>query len=202
VKLRTAAGLLALWCVLVVGPGLLVVAIFTGSDADTPVFGWAIAFWAVGFTAQLVVFMALTRKSKGNNILGWLIAALAPWVADWSAPVVAWAPLLVLLIVVLYAVWFYSRLARSDDLQLHGIPATGTVLEVKQPLMNMIVNDVYIRRTMRLRIDRSDGTPPYEAEYSGTFMLGEIPSAGDVFNLRVDPKEPHHFETTAAVSGR
>ena len=201
-NLRTVAGLLVLWCVLVVGPGVLVVAIFTGADADTPVLGWAVAFWAVGFVGQLLVFMALTRKAKGNSIVGWLIAALAPWAADWSAPVVAWAPLLVLGIVVPYALWFYSRQARSADLQQHGVPATGTVLEVKDPLMNMIVNDVYIRRTMRLRIDRSDGTPPYEAEYSGTFMLGEIPSAGDVFNLRVDPNDPRHFETTAAVSGR
>jgi hypothetical protein len=31
-------------------------------------------------------------------------------------------------------------------------------------------------------------------------MLGEIPSPGDVFNLRVDPKNPNHLETTDAAS--
>ncbi|HYO04183.1 MAG TPA: SHOCT domain-containing protein [Mycobacterium sp.] len=62
--------------------------------------------------------------------------------------------------------------------------------------MNTIINDVYIRRTMTLGVDRADGAPPYEAKYSGTFMLGEIPSPGDVFHLRVDPKNPHHLETT------
>jgi Short C-terminal domain len=202
VNLRTVAGLLALWCVLVVGPGLLVVAIFTGAADDTPVFAWAIAIWVAGYLAQLVVFMMLARKSKGNSIVGWLIASLAPWAADWSAPAVAWAPLLVLFIVVPYAFWFYRGLAGSSDLQQHGIPATGTVLDVEDPLMNTVINGVYIRRTMRLRIDRTDGTPPYEAKYSGTFMLGEIPGVGDVFALRVDPKDPHHFETTdGAQSG-
>jgi hypothetical protein len=199
VNLRTVASLLALWCVLVVAPALLVVAIFTGADSDTPVLGWAILMWVIGYVAQLVVFMVVTRKSKGTNIVGWLIASLAPWAADWSAPAAPWAPLLVLFIVVPYAGWFYSTLARSADLQEHGIPATGTVLEVKKPIMNMIINSVYIRRTMRLRIERSDGTPPYEAKYSGTFMLGEIPSQGDVFNLRVDPTNPNHFETTDGV---
>jgi hypothetical protein len=196
VNLRTVAGLLALWCVLVVAPAFLVVALFTNSDPDDPITGWIFLIWIVGYLLQLGVFMAVSRKSTGNAVLGWLIASLAPWAADWSAPVAWWGPVIVLVIVGTYAAWFYSTLTRSADLQEHGIPATGTVLEVKKPIMNMIINSVYIRRTMRLRIERSDGTPPYEAKYSGTFMLGEIPSQGDVFNLRVDPKDPNHFETT------
>lgn len=198
-NLRTVAGLLAAWCVLVVGPAFVVTALFSNSDPNEPITGWIFLIWIVGYLVQLGVFMAASRKSKGNAILGWLIASLGPWAADWSAPVAWWGPLLVLLIVVAYSVWFYSGLARSSDLQQHGIPATGTVLEVKKPIMNMIINSVYIRRTMRLRIERSDGTPQYEAKYSGTFMLGEIPGPGDVFNLRVDPANPNHFETTDGV---
>jgi hypothetical protein len=196
VNLRTVAGLLAAWCVLVVGPAFLVLALFTNADPDEPITGWILLIWIVGYLAQLGVFMAVSRKSTGNAVLGWLIASLGPWAADWSAPVAWWGPVIVLVIAVAYSAWFYSTLARSADLQMHGIPATGTVLEVKKPIMNMIINSVYIRRAMRLRIERSDGAPPYEAKYSGTFMLGEIPSQGDVFNLRVDPKNPNHFETT------
>ncbi len=195
-NLRTVAVLLATWCFLVVAPAFLVVALFTGADPDTPVFGWAFGIWMVGYLAQLAVFMAATRKAGSSAILGWFIASLAPWAADWSAPAAWWGPILVLVIVVAYAAWFYSTLARSADLAQHGIRGTGTVLEVKEPLMNTVINDVYIRRTMRLRIDRSDGAPPYEATYAGTFMIGNIPSPGDVFNLRVDPKDPTHFETT------
>jgi hypothetical protein len=194
-RLRTAALLLATWCVLVVAPSLIVLAVFTGADPDSAIAGPIFAIWIVGYLLQFGVFMAVARHADGCSIPGWLLAALLPWVADWSAPVARWAPFLCGIIAVAYACWFYSRLARSDDLQQNGIPATGTVLEVKQPLMNMIVNSVYLRRTMRLRIQRSDGVAPYEADYSGTFMLGEIPSPGAVFTLRVDPANPKHFET-------
>jgi hypothetical protein len=196
VNRRTVAGLLVAWCVLVVAPAFIAVAAFAHADADDPIGGWIFAIWIIGYLAQLGVFMAVSRKSKGNSVLGWLIASLAPWAADWSAPVAPWAPILVLVVVAAYAGWFYSTLQRSSDLQQHGIPATGTVLEVKKPLMNMVINNVYIRRTMRLRIERSDGAATYEAKYAGTFMFGNIPSPGDIFNLRVDPKNPNHFETT------
>ena len=194
-SLRTVALLLVTWCGLVVAPSLIVLSVFTGADADSAITGPIFAIWIVGYLLQLGVFMAVARKSKGNSILGWLLASLLPWAADWSAPVARWGPFVCAVIVVTYACWFYSRLARSENLQRNGIPATGTVLEVNQPMMNTVINNVYIRRTMRMRVQRSDGVPPYEANYSGTFMLGEIPSPGTVFHLRVDPKNPKHFET-------
>jgi hypothetical protein len=136
-----------------------------------------------------------TRKASRAGIGGWFLASTMPFVADWTVPVAPWSPAAVLVVVGAYAAWFYSRVERSEELLHNGIPATGTVLEVKTPLMNTIINDVYIRRTMTLRIERSDGAPPYEADYAGTFMLGEIPTPGAVFELRVDPRDPMHFET-------
>lgn len=189
------AGLLTAWCLLVVLPAWIAYVTLSGVDPDTPVLGPAIGIWVVGYVLQLGVFMAATRKAKTNAFIGWLLASTMPFVADWTVPVAPWAPLAVAAVVAAYAVWLYLGLERSDALQHNGIPATGTVLEVKNPIMNMVINDVYIRRTVVLRIDRSDGTPPYQADYAGTFMLGEIPSPGDVFNLRVDPKNPLHFET-------
>ena len=193
-RLRTVAVLLATWCVLLIAPSLIVLAVFTGADPNAAIAGPIFAIWTVGYVLQLVVFMAAARQQTGSSVPGWILAAVLPWVADWSAPVARWAPFLCGIVAVAYSYWFYSRLARSADLRRHGIPATGTVLEVKQPLMNLIINSVYLRRTMRLRIQRSDGVPPYEATYSGTFMLGEIPTAGAVFALRVDPDNPEHFE--------
>lgn len=189
------AGLLTTWCLLVVVPAWIVYVTFRGVDADTPVLGPAIAIWIVGYLLQLGVFMAAARNARSNAIGGWFLASTMPFVADWSVPVAPWSPIAVAAVVGAYAAWFYSRLERSDTLQHNGIPATGTVLEVKNPIMNMIINDVYIRRTLILRVQRSDGTPPYQADYAGTFMLGEIPSPGDVFDLRVDPRNPMHFET-------
>ncbi len=194
------AGLLTAWCLLVVLPAWIVYVAFRGVDAHTPIIGPIIAIWIVGYLLQFGVFMAATRKASRSGIGGWFLASTMPFVADWSVPVAPWSPIAVAAVVGAYAAWFYSRVARSDDLQHNGIRATGTVLEVKKPLMNTIINDIYLRRTMTLRIDRADGTPPYEAKYSGTFMVGEIPSPGDVFDVRVDPKNPHHLETTDATS--
>ena len=189
------ASLLAAWCVALVAPAWIVYLAFRGTDVNTPILGPIIAIWLVGYLVQFGLFMMVARKSSSMNVVGWLLASTMPFVADWTVPVAPSSPAAVLLVVGAYAVWFYTRLDRSDDLQHNGIPATGTVLEVKKPLMNTIINDVYIRRTMTLRIRRADGTPPYDAKYSGTFMLGEIPGPGAVFNLRVDPRNPNHFET-------
>jgi len=194
------ASLLVAWCASVVGPAWIVYFTFRGTDPNTPIIGPIIVIWVVGFALQFGVFMALARKATDNSIVGWLLAATMPFVADWTVPVAPWSPAAVAVVVGGYAGWFYSRLARSDDLQRNGIPATGTVLEVKKPIMNVIINSVYIRRTVLLRVDRADGAAPYQAKYSSTFMLGELPSLGDVFNLRVDPENPNHFETVDATS--
>jgi hypothetical protein len=195
------ASLLAAWCVTLVAPAWIVYFAFNATNPDAPIIGPVVGIWIVGYLIQFGIFMAVASKSAGNSIVGWLLASTMPFVADWTVPVAPWSPAAVLLVVGGYAAWFYSRLDRSDDLQHNGIPATGTVLEVKKPIMNMIINSVYIRRTMMLRIERSDGTPPYDAKYSGTFMLGEIPGPGAVFNLRVDPRNPRHFETVDGTTG-
>jgi hypothetical protein len=85
---------------------------------------------------------------------------------------------------------------------------TGVVLEVFKPWMNVVINNVYIRRRLRLRIQREDGSPAYEGILKGLFMLGEIPSVGDRLALRVDPVNPQHFDydeastaTAQAASG-
>lgn len=194
------AGLLATWCLLVMLPAWVVYFAFRGVDADTPIIGPIIAIWLVGYLLQLGTFMAATRKASRNGIGGWFLASSMPFVADWTVPVAPWSPIAAGAVVAAYSAFFYSRLERSDSLQHNGIPATGTVLEVKKPLMNVVINSVYIRRTLRLRVERADGAPPYETKYSSTFMLGEIPHPGDVFNLRVDPRNPRHLETTDGAS--
>ena len=65
------------------------------------------------------------------------------------------------------ATWLYRTLARGDALQRHGIPAVGVVLEVEKAAMNVVVNNVYILRKVRLRIGRSDGAPTLRGEVPG-----------------------------------
>src|SRR5262249_41701992 len=91
--------------------------------------------------------------------------------------------------------WWIARAARQEEsLQEHGLRATGTVLEVLEPKMNVVINNVYIKRKVRLRIERQDGASAYEGVLNGLFMLGEIPSPGDRMPLLVDPSNPQRFE--------
>lgn len=191
---------LTLWWALAILPGMLVVA-FGGLDLMGNITGSIMIVWIVGYLAQLAAFMWASRLTGRDNMIGWFIASLAPWAVDWSAPFSLLYPLLVAVLVGGYAWWMYRSSAAQKDLEQHGVPAVGVVLSVKQPIMNMVINNAYIRRTMQLRIERSDGVAPYEAKYSGTFMFGNIPDPGDRFNLRVDPTNPNRFEVVDGEAG-
>ena len=196
---RKLALLLSLWWALAVLPGVLIV-VFGGLNLYGNTTGPILILWIVGYLTQLGAFMAASNATGRNNMVGWFIASLAPFAVDWSAPFSMLYPLLVALLLGGYAWWMYHASAAQKDLEQHGIPAIGVVLSVKDPLMNTIINGAYIRRTMQLRIERSDGVAPYEAKYSGTFMIGNIPTPGDRFNLRVDPTNPNRFETVDAAA--
>jgi hypothetical protein len=185
--------LLALWCALVVLPGVIIAGVAPPGLYGT-IDGWILGGWILGFVAQIVVFMVVCRISGRNNVIGWLIASLAPFASDWGTPATPWGPVAAAVLSVGFAVWFYWSCSRQSDLAEHGVPAVGEVVSVKDPLMNMIINGAYIRRTLRLKVIRPDGVAPYESNLAGTFMIGNIPDPGDRFNLRVDPKNPQRIE--------
>jgi len=60
--------------------------------------------------------------------------------------------------------------------------------------MNVVINNVYIKRKIRLRIERAYGAPAYETTWNGLFMVGEIPSPGDRIPMIVDPANPQHVD--------
>jgi hypothetical protein len=200
-KLRTVALLLTLWCVLVIAPAL-VASMVWGADYDEAP-GYAVLTWIVGYLLQFGVFTVLALKTRqaANNFIGWLIASLAPWVADWSVPVSLWWLLPCAALVIGYSWWLYRSVARSRSLQRDGVSARGVVVKVVKPMMNVVVNNVYIRRTLLLRVERADGVAPYEAKYKGLFMIGNIPDEGSVIRLRVDPADPRHFEAVTDDDG-
>jgi len=190
---RRLLPLLVVWCLLVVLPGVVITAVFD-IDIDSDIGGWVVGGWIIGYLAQLGVFLAISRVAQRNNILGWFIASLAPFVSDWGSPASVWGPLIAAVISGGFACWLYWSCTRQADLRAHGIPAEATVLEVKDPLFNVVINSIYLRRTLRLNIIRADGAPPYEVRWAGTFMLGQIPSVGDRLSVRVDRTNPRRFE--------
>ena len=167
--------LLFLWCLLVVAPGVLtLVGVFGPFETPRQSSQALAALWVGGYLSQFAVFLWISKVTKNQNFFTWFAASLLPWGFDWILPVhpLYGIPLFAILIGTAY--WIAAKAARKAALVENGVRATGVVLEVFKPWMNVIVNKVYIRRKMRLRIERRDGATPYEALFRGLFMLGWI----------------------------
>jgi hypothetical protein len=188
--------LLAAWTFLAVAPALLVTFGVIGGpiDSKTTITGAAALTWVGGWLLQFAAFFWLMSLAGKQNFIWWFIASLVPWAADWTMPL---SPILVVVwpaVAIATAVWIGLAERAYESLEDGGVRADGVVLQVYNPLMNVVVNNVYIKRKLRLRIERSDGATPYEATYNGLFMIGDIPSAGDRIPLLVDPANPQHFQ--------
>jgi hypothetical protein len=196
---RTVAAWSALWAVLVIVPGLVTTFVFNIS-LYTPIGGPAIGFWIVGYLLQFAVFFVISRKSSHDLMVGWFVASIMPFAVDWLAPVSWWALVAAVVIVIGYAAWLTWSVYGADQLRRDGVRARAVVVEVNKPLFNTVINDVYIRRTLRVRIERSDGVAPYEARLKGTFMLGKIPDVGATLSVLVDRVRPQRIEMVGATA--
>jgi hypothetical protein len=187
--------LLVAWCAFLLAPGVLVaLGLFGRLDMRTNFPGGLALLWVLGYLAQFFTFMALMNVAHKQRIVWWFIASLLPWAVDWSQPVSPWFLLGGFVVTIAVALWIAHDAREESALIEHGVRATGVVLQVFKPLMNVVINNVYIKRKLRLRIEREDGVPAYEGILHGLFMLGEIPSVGDRLPLRVDPAKPQRFE--------
>lgn len=193
-KLGALYNLLVAWCLLVLAPGLVALGLPATITRNSSVPGSLIILWLVGYLGQFGIFMWIMNIVGKQKIVWWFVASLLPWIVDWTTPVSPWFALLWLPVTIATAIWIAAVARRAESLQQHGIRATGVVLEVFKPWMNVVVNNIYIRRRVRLRIEREDGMPAYEAILKGLFMLGEVPSPGDRIRLLVDPANPQRFE--------
>ena len=194
-NMRRLYVLLVLWfCFLIAPAALMELGLFGRVDMNTNLPGMLALSWVLGYLAQFGIFLWIMNIVSKQRMLWWFIASLLPFAIDWASPV---SPLLFvagLFLGVGTAWWIVWAQRRENSLQEHGIRATGTVLEVLKPRMNVVVNNVYIKRKVRLRIERQDGAPAYEGVLNGLFMLGEIPSPGARIPLLVDPANPQRFE--------
>lgn len=194
-KMRKLYTLLVLWGVFLIAPALLVeLGLFGRVDMQTNLSGAVAGLWVAGYLAQFGIFLWIMNIAGKQKIVWWFVASLLPWAIDWSLPVSPLFALLWVPLTIAVAVWIAFVNQREESLQKQGIHATGIVLEVLKPWMNVVINNVYIKRKVRLRIKREDGAPAYEGILNGLFMLGEIPSAGDRIPLVVDPARPQRFE--------
>jgi hypothetical protein len=158
--------------------------------------------WIGGYLASFFVFMFAQRTTKRRLVPMYFLASLLPFAADGLAVVSTGLWLLSVLAAVLAAGAVVFAVVRDGAFDRRAVAATGTVLEVMSPAlgMNVITNDAYIHRTLRLHVVRDDGTPAYEAKVGGEFMFGTIPDVGDTIALRVDPKNANHIVMVDDVS--
>src|SRR5579872_4997987 len=194
-KIRQLYALLAAWCVFLLAPGILVESgMFGRIDMHSNISGMVALLWIVGYLLQFGVFLWIMNIASKQKMLWWFLASLLPWAVDWTLPVSPWLVVVWVPITIAVAYWIAFICRDEEWLRKNGIRATGIVLEVFKPWMNVVINNVYIKRKVRLRIERVDGVPAYEGILNGLFMLGEIPSEGDKLPLIVDPTKPQRFE--------
>jgi hypothetical protein len=187
--------LLVLWsCFLVAPAALMELGLFGRVDTNTNLPGGLAGLWVVGYLAQFGIFLWIMNIVPKQKMLWWFVASLLPFAVDWTSPVSPLFFVAGLFVTAGMAWWIAWAARREESLQHNGIRATGTVLEVLEPKMNVVINNVYIKRKVRLRIERQDGAPAYEGILDGLFMLGRIPSPGDRMPLIVDPANPQRFE--------
>jgi hypothetical protein len=193
--------LLVVWLVFLCAPALSIeLGLFGHFDMNTSITGAAIGLWIVGYLAQFGVFMWLMNVAGSQNFLWWFAASLLPWAIDWTLPVSPLFGLLWFPLAIGMAVWIGAGARSDESFRERAVHATGVVLEVIQPAFNVVINNVYIKRKVRLRVERADRTPRYEGVLNGLFMLGEIPSVGDRLALLVDPQNPQRIKSDDAAS--
>lgn len=190
---RTVAALSVLWCVLVVAPAVSVPWLLAPSTG-TAGRAWALGLWVAGYVVQLLVFMAIARRATRGTGLGWVIASVIPWVADWTAPASMWGPLLCAVVVLGYGAWLTKQVAEVDRVRVEGLRSDAVIVEVIRPLLNVVVDKLYVRRTLRVRVQPPDGTAPYEAAAKSAFLLGEVPEPGDRLVVLAHPQRREHIE--------
>jgi len=194
-KLGRLYTLLIFWCLFLIAPGTLIrLGLFGTVGMNTQIPGGVALLWVLGYLVQFAIFLWIMNLVGGQRVLWWFVASLLPWIADWTMPLSWWYGLLCLSVAIGVSAWIAGSVQRRESLRQHGVRAVGVVLEVLKPWMNVVINNVYIKRKLRIRIEREDGVPPYEGILKGLFMIGNIPSPGDKFNLRVDPAKPQRFE--------
>jgi len=192
--------LLVVWLVLLAAPAVLeLLGTFGHFGLDAAIGGPIIGVWIVGYLAQFGVFMWIARIVD-PGFLAWFAASLLPWAIDWTTPVSPLFTVLWVAVAIAFALWIAAHGRREESLREHGIHATGIVLQVYQPFMNVIVNGAYIKRKIRLRIAGVTNLPAYEATLNGLFMFGDVPSVGDTIPLLVDPENPQRFEYDDAAT--
>jgi hypothetical protein len=146
--------------------------------------------WGIGFFVALGLFIVIARLTQTTELWPWMTASILPWVVNLSVPD---NPMYIPVLVIAagaFGAWIYLRSTSRDRLLHDGVEGTGTVIEVIEPkAVNAVVNNGYVRRSVRVTVTRADKVKTYEAVVRDLFKVEELPKPGDELPLRIDPED-------------
>ena len=178
---RRLLKLLGGWAAAVLLPGIVTI--------NQPVLV-AYVFWGFGFVASLALFIRIARITDTTDLWPWLVASILPWAVNVTVPDLPISIPVFVLAAGLFAGWIFRQASASDRLQHAGVPGTGTVIELIEPkFTGAAVNNGYVRRSVRLTVERPDKTKTYQAVLRDLFKVEELPAPGDKIALRIDPQD-------------
>ena len=181
-----------LWWAVVVLPGVLTLAgVFGYLGAATEIGGALTGVWIGCFCAQIALLYFAAHVLGHVRQWWFVVASMLPWAVNWAAPYGLGWGLLWIAIAGLAAAAMSWFAIRSINLDERGTVVTATVKKVLKNHMNVVINNVYIRRRVLLDIPGPQGH--YEAVLPMLCEIGTSPDAGDTYRRRVDPKNPKHF---------
>jgi hypothetical protein len=187
------------WWLLVVLPALLgMTGVFGGADRPVDVDGWLLAFWVVGYLAQLAWLMLVVPRAVGHSEMWTLfVASLLPWLVDWVSLGGVVQGLLMVAITGVVTTVMIVRALGTARLDMYGRLVTATVVREVPTTFNTVVNNIYVRRKAELEIPAPDGST-YRAVLTNLYEIGTHPVAGDRVRIRVDPGNPKRFQLATA----
>jgi len=185
---RQLLNLLVIWSAAVLVPGILAIP-WAGrglEEFQIP----AYLLWGLGFLIQLFVFTAVAKLTETTQMWAWVFISVAPWVVNLTVPDnPIWIPVFIIAVGG-FAAWIFLRSSATDRLLHDGLDGTGIVIEVVEPkAINTVVNNGYVRRSVRVTVERADKIKTYEAVVRDLFKVDELPAPGDRIPLRIDPQD-------------
>jgi hypothetical protein len=184
---------IVVWWLLVILPGLLTVAgVFGSLDANTTLGGGLVGLWIGLYCAQLAMIYVVGHFVKHTRAWWFFVASLLPWVVDWASAASIGTGLIAIAVAGVFASLMVLFALRTEALDTRGILVDATVVKVLRNYMNVVINNVYIRRRALLKYTLPDGTE--EQKVLGILTeIGDHVSAGEHLKIRVDPGNPRHI---------
>jgi len=178
---RLLRRLLGMWAGFALLPGIVTI--------NQPVV-LAYVVWGIGFFAALGLFITIARITQTTDLWPWLVASVLPWLINLAVPAnLMYIPVFVAAVGAFVA-WIYLRSSAIDRLLHDGLDGTGIVIEVIEPkAINAVVNNGYVRRSVRVTVERADKIKTYEAVVRDLFKVEKLPAPGDRLPLRIDPED-------------